>query len=183
MNIVISDPKTGKAYSKKTEQPIFLGKKVGEEVSLDAIGLSGFKAKIMGGSDKQGFPMKSTLPGIARRKILISKGTGFKPTLKGERKRISMRGNVISEEISQLNVAITKKGDANIEMVLGKKKEEKEDAKGEKEDAKEEKEEAPKTEKKAVKEKKAEGETAEKTEKKAVGETAKPVKKTKEEKK
>jgi len=63
MNIVISDPKTGKAYSKKTEEPVFLNKKINESVDLGTIGLVGFKGKITGGSDKQGFPMRATIEG------------------------------------------------------------------------------------------------------------------------
>ena len=59
MNIVISDPKTKKAYSKKIEDPKpFLNKKIGETINLTIIGLDGFEGKITGGSDKEGFPMK-----------------------------------------------------------------------------------------------------------------------------
>jgi len=168
MNIVISDPKTGKAYSKKTENPVFMGNKVGDEVSLDVVGLSGYKVKIVGGSDKQGFPMKPTLPGTNRKRALLSKGTGFNPKSKGIRKRISIRGNEINENISQLNVIVTKTGDANLEMLLGKKEEGKESGTEEKADAKvEEKKEEVKEEAKPVKEEKTEDKKAEiKTEEK-----------------
>ena len=70
MKIVISDRKTGKAYNKKTEEAVFLNKKVGEEVDLSVVGLAGFKAKISGGSDKQGFPMKPTVDGLGGRRFL-----------------------------------------------------------------------------------------------------------------
>ncbi|MFH1240551.1 MAG: 30S ribosomal protein S6e [Candidatus Diapherotrites archaeon] len=148
MNIVISNPKTGKAYSKKTETPVFIGSKVGDEVSLDVVGLSGYKVKILGGSDKQGFPMKPTLPGTGRKRALLSKGTGFNPTSKGQRKRISVRGNEINENISQLNVIITKMGDADIDMLLGKKEEKAEAGTEEKTEDKAEKKEDAKPEKK-----------------------------------
>ena len=121
MNIVISDTKAGKAYNKKTEGPVFLNKKIGDEVPLDVLGLSGFKAVISGGSDKQGFPMKKTFPGSARKKIMIAKGTGFNPKRKGERKRISVRGNLVSDETAQLNLAVTHYGSENLETILGKK--------------------------------------------------------------
>ncbi len=125
MNIVVSDPKTGKAFSKKTEEAVFVGKKVGEEVSLDAIGLNGFKGRITGGSDSDGFPMKPSLEGTGRKKILIGKGTGSRNKKKGERKRKTVRGNTVSNEIAQLNIAITNYGSQKIEELLGKTKTEK----------------------------------------------------------
>ena len=54
----------------------------GEEVKLDSLGLEGYEAKISGGSDKQGFPMRTDIPGIARKKIFIKGGIGFHPKRK-----------------------------------------------------------------------------------------------------
>ena len=110
MKLVISDRKTGKAYNKKTEEPAFLNKKVGEEVDLGTVGLPGFKAKITGGSDKQGFPMKLTLEGQKRKKILVRKGIGIRNKKKGMKKRKSMRGNTVGSDIVQLNMSITEQG-------------------------------------------------------------------------
>ncbi len=81
MNIVISDPKTRKAYSKKIESMPYIGKKIGDEVDLSELGLDGFKGIITGGSDKTGTPMKSTFPGTGRKKLLVYPGVGFR---KGE---------------------------------------------------------------------------------------------------
>lgn len=114
MNIVISEPKSGKAANKKIEETVFLNRKIGEEVSLDTIGLAGFKAKITGGSDKQGFPMKSTIQGAARKKALLRKGTGFRTKRKGALKRKAVRGNMISPETQQLNLVITHAGDMEL---------------------------------------------------------------------
>ncbi|MBI2597761.1 MAG: 30S ribosomal protein S6, partial [Candidatus Diapherotrites archaeon] len=59
MKIVISDQKAKKAYSKTVEDPsVFFEKKIGEIVNLNRIGLENYEAKITGGSDKDGFPMK-----------------------------------------------------------------------------------------------------------------------------
>ena len=127
MNIVISDPKTGKAYGKKIEvTALLLNKKIGEEVKLDLLGLEGYEAKITGGSDKQGFPMRKDIPGTNRKKIFIRDGTGFHAERKGERKRVGVRGNTISQEIEQVNLIITKQGNKKLEELLGKeeKKEE-----------------------------------------------------------
>ena len=72
MNIVVSDPKTRKAYSKKIDNPvIFIGKKIGEEVELGLAGLEGYTALITGGSDKQGFPMRRDLTGGNRKEIYV----------------------------------------------------------------------------------------------------------------
>ncbi len=110
MKLVISDIKTGKAYNKKTEEAVFLNKKVGDEVDLGTVGLTGFKAKITGGSDKQGFPMKLTLEGQGRKKLLVKKGIGVKSNVKGKYIRKTMRGNIVAADIVQLNLAITKQG-------------------------------------------------------------------------
>jgi len=119
MNIVISDPKTGKAYGKKIETTaLLLNKKIGEEVKLDSIGLEGYTAKVTGGSDKQGFPMRTDIPGMMRKKIFTGKGTGFHPERKGQRKRISVRGNIIGEETEQVNLAITKQGSKKLEEIF-----------------------------------------------------------------
>ncbi|MBU2476423.1 30S ribosomal protein S6e [Candidatus Micrarchaeota archaeon] len=125
MNIVLSDPKTGKAFGKKVEvTALFLNKRIGEQVKLDSLGLEGFEAKIAGGSDKQGFPMRKDIPGMARKKIFIKKGTGFHPQRKGERKKVSVRGNTISEEIEQVNLIITKQGNKKLEELFGTEKKE-----------------------------------------------------------
>ncbi len=123
MKFVIST-KSGKAYSTSTDEDQFTNKKIGETVKLDSIGLTGFEAVITGGSDKQGFPMNNSVQGIARKKILTAKGLGFKTKSKrkGERKRVSVRGNTISKEISQVNLKITKEGTKKIEEIFVKEK-------------------------------------------------------------
>lgn len=139
MNLVISMPKTGKAYAKKLDQPEFLYKKIGEEIDLGVIGLEGYKAKITGGSDKEGFPMKSTLPGTIRKKLLLSKGVGFRAGKKDEKKRISIRGGTVDEKINQLNLVVTVVGSANLDEMLAKKTEESENVEKIAKEAKEKK--------------------------------------------
>jgi small subunit ribosomal protein S6e len=161
MNIVIANPKTAKAYSHKTEKPVFLGKKVGETVDLSVIGLDGYQGKITGGSDKGGFPMKPTMGGTARKKIFIAKGVGFRPKRDGVRVRKAVRGNIVAEDIHQLNVVITQEGSKPLEQIFQKEAPKEEG----KEAAKEEAKEAPKEEKPA-KEEKAEKKEEAKEEKK-----------------
>jgi len=123
MNIVISEPKSGRSANKKTEETVFLNRKIGEEINLDNLGLPGFKAKITGGSDKQGFPMKLAMQGSARKKALLKNGTGFRAEKKGQLKRKAVRGNTVSIETQQLNLLITQAGDLQLfEQLIPKKK-------------------------------------------------------------
>lgn len=137
--IVISDPKTRKAYQKEIEKETsgLIGKKIGETFSGDILGLQGYELQITGGSDKDGFPMRPDVEGTARKKILLSSGPGFHPKRKGQRKRKSVRGNTISLDISQINVKIVKYGTKSIEEIFGKKEEK--EVKSEKKEQKEEK--------------------------------------------
>jgi small subunit ribosomal protein S6e len=127
---VISDPKTRKSYTGEVEHEkavAFIGKKIGDDVSGESIGLSGYTVKITGGSDKEGFPMRKDVSGAARKKIILSGPPGFRPKMEGQRKRISVRGNTLSEDIRQVNVKVVKEGTKKLEEVFPKaeKKEEK----------------------------------------------------------
>ena len=108
MKIVVSDQKTAKAYMASTEQALFVGKKLGEIIKLDEIGLPGYEAKITGGSDKDGFPMRKDLDGNRRVKLLLSKSVGFRPVEQGERRKKRVRGNTINEDTVQINTKVIK---------------------------------------------------------------------------
>jgi len=141
--LVISDPKAKKAYQievKSPEADTFIGKKIGEKINGEAINVPGFEFEITGGSDKQGFPMRVDVIGTKRVKILIGSGPGFRPKRKGERRRKSVRGNQISDEISQINLKVTKWGEKPLGVALGKEEEKKEEPqeKGESEGAEKE---------------------------------------------
>jgi small subunit ribosomal protein S6e len=123
--VVISDPKSRKAYQKEIEQAQtgLLGKKLGDKVSGNHLGLAGFELEITGGSDKEGFPMRKDVDGPGRKRILLSHPPGFHPKSKGRRKRKSVRGNTISVSISQINLKVLTHGSKSIEDSLGVKKE------------------------------------------------------------
>lgn len=110
--IIVSDPETGKSQSmelEETQAVPLIGRKLGESIDGTAIKMSGYKLKITGGSDKDGFPMRPNIHGGVRVGAIISEGVGFHPTRKGERKRKTLRGNVITESIVQLNMKIVEK--------------------------------------------------------------------------
>ena len=86
------------------------GLKIGETIKGDQIGLVGYELEITGGSDSSGFPMRKDVDGPVKKKILISKGRGYKPKRKGERRRKSIRGNEVSYDTSLINLKIIKYG-------------------------------------------------------------------------
>ena len=110
--IIVSDPETGKSQLIEVEEaqavPL-IGRKLGEIIDGAAIKLPGYKLKITGGSDKDGFPMRPNIHGGVRVGAILSEGVGFHPTSKGERKRKTLRGNVITDAIVQVNMKIVEK--------------------------------------------------------------------------
>jgi small subunit ribosomal protein S6e len=58
---------------------------------------------VTGGSDKSGTPMRSDLHGGVKKYILMTDSVGARNLDPGERKRKLVRGNLITEEIYQLN--------------------------------------------------------------------------------
>jgi len=87
-------------------------------VSGDALGddFSGYVFKISGGNDKQGFAMKQGVLTAARVRILFRDGmSGYRPRKRGERKRKSTRGCIVSSDLSVLNLVVIKKGANEIE--------------------------------------------------------------------
>jgi small subunit ribosomal protein S6e len=95
-----------------------IGLKIGNEFDASSLGLTGYKLRITGGSDKNGFPMKKDVEGPRRIKSLLSGGVGFKPRRKGQRRRKTVRGNTISDDIVQINTVVVEKGKKNIEDLL-----------------------------------------------------------------
>ncbi len=131
MKIVINNPKTGKSYQKEIPEDVetvLYGKKIGDIIDGSLLQLSGYKLKITGGTDKDGFPMRPDLPGTERRQILAGRSVGIrKVPEKGYRRRKTVRGNTVAEDIAQLNLKIVKHGDVDIENLMGKKENEAEE--------------------------------------------------------
>ena len=69
--------------------------------------------------------MRFDLPGTGRKKLLLSKGPGVKIKRKGMRKRKALRGNVIAQDVKQININVIKEGDKKLEEIFPKKEEEK----------------------------------------------------------
>ena len=136
--INIGDKNSKKTYKlelKSSEAESFFNKKLGDKIRGELIGLNGYELQITGGSDNAGFPMISSISGTARKKVILSKGKGFKKTKRAySKKRKTIRGNIITPEIAQINLKVVKKGKDSIAKLLGleaKPEENKEEAKSE----------------------------------------------------
>ncbi len=131
--VVVNDAKNGKSYHIDVtghHANSLVGKKIGDEVDGIFVSLPGYKLQITGGTDKNGFPMRRDLPGIVKKRILLSGGIGFKPKKKGERKKKSVRGNTVSQDIVQVNMKITKYGPKSINDLLSLTEKKEEDKRG-----------------------------------------------------
>ena len=122
MKVVIADPKEGKCYQVEldsTKSRPFFGLKIGNEFDGSLVGLTGFKLQITGGTDKDGFPMRKDMHGMERKRILLAGRPGFIPSESGERRKKTIRGNTISDDIAQLNAKVLEFGSKGIAETLG----------------------------------------------------------------
>jgi small subunit ribosomal protein S6e len=122
--LVVSDPKTGKAYNVDVagaKSNKIIGRPIGSEIEGDVAGLPGYTLAITGGTDKDGMPMRGDLPGQGRRRLLVSGGVGYHPVADGMRKRKLLRANEVTAEIVQLNAKVTAYGDKPLEELVPKK--------------------------------------------------------------
>ncbi len=103
--MIISD-KHGKTISlemkDKEAQPL-IGSRIGDLTDSSVLGIDGGKFRITGGSDKSGTPMRWDVHGGVKKYVLLSKGTGMRSKAEGIRRRKLIRGNVVTDEIYQLN--------------------------------------------------------------------------------
>jgi len=126
MIVNLANPKTKKTYSVKLENQVYLGKKIGDEVSLDLIGVSG-KGIITGGSTKEGTPLAPFLNVPGYKSVLLNPGFGFKDSkVKGEKQRKNFHGMHIDEKIAQINIKITDLKEDKLDEKFGKKETSKE---------------------------------------------------------
>jgi small subunit ribosomal protein S6e len=148
VKLVINDVKTGKSYQKVISDDALEGKKIGDMISGDSVGLPGYELQVRGGSDNAGFPMRWDIDGTARKKALLTGGPGVHLDRRGMRVRKSVRGNVVGKTIVQVNLKVTKYGSKSVEDLLGLKAEAPAEEAPKEEAPKEEapKEEAPKEE-------------------------------------
>ena len=110
--VIVSDPQTGTSKVveiEETRAAPFIGRRLGETIDGSAVDLPAHTVQILGGSDKDGVPMLGNVHGGVRRRVVLTDGTGFAAKKKGERRRKTVRGNIITDEIVQINMKIVER--------------------------------------------------------------------------
>src|SRR5207245_508387 len=131
----VSDPESKRAVQVEVDTAkatVLMGKKIGDEIHGEVLGLPGYTLRITGGTDKDGFPMHPSIKGQGRKKALLAAPPGFHPKIKGQRKRKTIRGDTISQDIIQINVKIVKKGEKPLDQLVTFKPKPKKEEKAEK---------------------------------------------------
>lgn len=124
--VVVSDPKNGKSVQVPVtgqHANLLVRKKIGDEIDGMWCGLPGYKLRITGGSDKDGFAMRPEIPSSGRKRILVSESLGFHPERAGMRRKKTFRGGEISPDTLQVNAVVTHHGPKPLTELV--KKEEK----------------------------------------------------------
>ncbi len=122
--VIVADPETGNSYKLEARDPEsrkLLGLRIMDKFGGEVVGLSGYELQITGGTDKDGFPMRSDIWGSGRTRVLLAGGTGFSPSRSGERRRKLVRGSRVSEAIVQINAKIVKRGEKSIDEIVAPK--------------------------------------------------------------
>eukprot|EP00339_Tiarina_fusa_P010281 CAMPEP_0117022720 /NCGR_PEP_ID=MMETSP0472-20121206/17044_1 /TAXON_ID=693140 ORGANISM="Tiarina fusus, Strain LIS" /NCGR_SAMPLE_ID=MMETSP0472 /ASSEMBLY_ACC=CAM_ASM_000603 /LENGTH=246 /DNA_ID=CAMNT_0004728659 /DNA_START=23 /DNA_END=763 /DNA_ORIENTATION=- len=117
MKFNIADPHTGAQKLMDVDDDkllrFVLDKRISHEVSGSLFGeqFQDYTFKITGGIDKQGFPMKQGILVPDRVRLLLNESSGcYNMKKKGDRKRRSVRGCIVSRDISVLNLTVAKRG-------------------------------------------------------------------------
>lgn len=122
MKLNISYPVTGLQkcieFDDDNKLRAFYDRRMGHEVGGESLGeqFNGYVFKVSGGNDKQGFCMTQGVLTNGRVRLLMRDGMpGYRQRKRGERKRKSVRGCIVSSDLSVLNLVVIKKGDKDIE--------------------------------------------------------------------
>ncbi len=120
MKLLYSDKKTGLTASMELDQEkalLFVNRKIGSDVDGTAIGLSGYKLKITGGSDSSGFALDPSIAGQGKVRTMRDR----KRKGKSMRIKVMVRGNTITAETKQVSVEIVEYGSKPVEELFPKK--------------------------------------------------------------
>lgn len=111
--VVVSDPLSGKAVQYEVKDPLaqrFIGLRIGDTIDAsilpDLKAPQGAKLRITGGSGIEGAPMVPSVPGQGKKYAMLAGRPGYRPKRRGERRKKLVRGNVISDQIVQINTVL-----------------------------------------------------------------------------
>ena len=88
-------------------------RRMAQEIDGSVLGdeFEGYIFRISGGNDKQGLPIRQGVLTNTRVRLLCQKGhKAYRPRRAGERKRKSVRGCIVGQDIAVLNLVITQIG-------------------------------------------------------------------------
>merc|ERR1712022_44605 len=110
MKLNISCPELGmqKAIDIDDDKKLlpFFDKRISQEVDGDSLGdeFVGYRFRITGGNDKQGFPMMQGVLTPERVRLLLTKGSKcYRQRRTGEKKRKSVRGCIVNRNLFGLS--------------------------------------------------------------------------------
>jgi len=119
MKFNVANPQAGamKVYEVDDEKKLahVYGLRIGQELEGEKLSddFKGYVFVVTGGNDKQGFPMQQGILVNGRVRLLMSEGSPyFRPRRTGERRRKSIRGCIVGQDIAILDLVIVKEGDA-----------------------------------------------------------------------
>merc|ERR1711988_782509 len=129
MKLNLACPETGAAKAIEIDDDKkllpFFDKRISAIVAGDSLGdeFKGYKFRISGGNDKQGFPMMQGVLTPERVRLLLRKGSKcYRQRRTGEMKGKSVRGCIVSQDLSVLNLLIVRKGEGEIPGVTDEEK-------------------------------------------------------------
>lgn len=111
----------GKAWRVESESADALhGKNIGDTISGKEVkaDLEGYELEITGGSDSSGFPLSRDIEGIALKKQLLTRGFGMRDNYPGIRRRKTLRGKTITNNIAQINLKVIKAGSRKFDEIF-----------------------------------------------------------------
>ncbi|HKL24500.1 MAG TPA: S6e family ribosomal protein [Candidatus Nanoarchaeia archaeon] len=125
----------GKTYKLETEAESLVEKELGGKVDGKDISddLEGYEFEITGASDSSGFTALGNVEGRGKKRVLLTYGKALKkrPKKEGKKKHSNMkpkglrmrktvRGKVITEDFSQINLKPVKKGKKSLKDIFEK---------------------------------------------------------------
>jgi small subunit ribosomal protein S6e len=93
-------------------------RRMAQEIDGNILGeeFEGYIFRVSGGNDKQGFPMRQGILTNTRVRLLCKKGhKAYRQRRAGERKRKSVRGCIVGQDIAVLNLVVTQIGANTVE--------------------------------------------------------------------
>jgi len=125
--------KSGKTYKFELETEELMGKELKEKIQGRYLlpELDGYELEIAGASDNAGFPSHENAPGTNLKRLLLTYGKAMhkRPRREGKKKRSNpkprglrlrktVRGRVISPEITQINFKVLKHGNKPLSEIF-----------------------------------------------------------------